>query len=61
MKDKTVNTHGLTRDTAEISSVVIDKYTRNGKYLVKLIWWINDVNGNIWIDGCAEVEFPHKN
>lgn len=60
MADRTVSTHGLTRDIAEISSVVTDKYVRNGKYLVKLIWWICDIHKDIWIDGCAEIELPHK-
>ena len=60
MEDAHVNSHGLTRDTAEVNAVVVDKYVKNGKYLVKLIWWINDIQGTIWINGSAEVELPHK-
>ena len=60
MEDAHITTHGLTRDTAEVCSVVTDKYVKNGMYLVKLIWWIKDINNTIWINGCAEVELPHK-
>lgn len=60
MEDAKITSHGLTRDTAEVCSVVADKYIKNGMYLVKLIWWIKDINDSIWINGCAEVELPHK-
>ncbi len=60
MENEHVTTHGLTRDVAEVCSVVADKYVKNGKYLVKLIWWIKDINQTIWINGAAEVELPHK-
>lgn len=56
-----VVTHGLTRDIAEIHSVVIDKYVKNGKYMAKLIWWIKDINNDPWIEGAAEISLPHKN
>lgn len=61
MKDKIMNSHGLTRDIALVKSVVTEKYVKNGKYLVKLIWWIEEITGSIWIEGSAEVELPHKN
>ena len=61
MKDRTVNSHGLTRDTAEVHSVVVDKYYKNGEFLVKLIWWINDIQDTIWIDGEVEVKLPSRN
>lgn len=60
MEHAHVNSHGLTRDTAEVFSVVTDKYVKNGKYLVKLIWWIKDLQDTIWINGCTEVELPHR-
>ena len=60
MKDKHLTTHGVTRDIAEIHSSVVDKYVKNGKYIVKLVWWINDIKGDIWIDGEAEISLPHK-
>lgn len=61
MQEEKITSHGLTRDIAEIHSEVADKYIKNGKYIAKLIWWICDINKSIWIDGCAEVELPHKN
>ena len=60
MEDAHVNSHGLTRDTAEVHLVVVDKYVKNGMYLAKLIWWITDINNTIWVNGSAEVELPHK-
>ncbi|MBR5930615.1 MAG: hypothetical protein IKZ95_01165 [Lachnospiraceae bacterium] len=60
MEDAHVDSHGLTRDTAEVHLVVVDKYVKNGKYLVKLIWWISDMKGTNWVNGSAEVELPHK-
>ena len=61
MKEAQITTHGLTRDIAYVHSQVADKYVKNGKYIAKLIWWIDDINGGIWIEGSAEVELPHKN
>ncbi|MCF0229821.1 MAG: hypothetical protein HUJ76_09055, partial [Parasporobacterium sp.] len=61
LKDIHITTHGLTRDTAEVHSIVNDKYIRNGKYIIKLIWWINDINGSVWIEGAAEVSLPSRN
>lgn len=60
MQGKTLTTHGVTRDIAEIHSEVVDKYVRNGKYIARLVWWINDINGDIWIDGEAEISLPHR-
>ena len=61
MKDKTVNSHGLTRDVAEVHSVVTDKYYKDGEYLVKLICWIKDIQDTIWMDAMVEVKLPSKN
>ncbi len=58
--DYHVTTHGMTRDIAEIHSVVVDKYVKNGKYIAKLVWWINDINKDAWIEGCAEISLPTK-
>lgn len=57
---KTVSTHGLTRDIAEVHSQVVDKYFKNGKAMVKLIWWVEDIHKKAWIEGSAEVSLPHK-
>lgn len=56
-----ISTHGLTRDIAEVHSQVVDKYFKNGKAIVKLIWWILDINQRAWIEGCAEVALPQRN
>lgn len=60
MKDKTVNSHGLTRDIAEVHSVVIDKYYKNGEYLVDLICWIKDIQDTIWMDAKVIVKLPSR-
>lgn len=60
MADKCVNVHGLTKDIALVKSVVKDKYVRNGEYLVKLIWWTEDIEGGIYNEGCAEVALKHR-
>lgn len=60
MADRCVNTHGLTKDIALIKSVVADKYVKNGEYLVKLIWWTEDIEGGIYNEGCAEVALKHR-
>lgn len=60
MADKCVNAHGLTKDIALVKSEVIGKYVRDGEYLVKLIWWTEDIDGGIYNEGCAEVALKHK-
>ncbi len=60
LKGKTVNTHGLTKDMAFVKSQVIDKYVENGEFIVKLIWWIEEIEHNIWIEGSADVCLPSK-
>lgn len=60
MQDKLVNSHGLTKDVALVKSCVVDKYVKTGKYMVKLIWWIEEITGTIWVEGSAEIELPHR-
>lgn len=60
MKDKLMDSHGLTKDVAFVQSEVVDKYVKNGKYIAKLIWWIEEITGAIWVEGSAEVELPHR-
>lgn len=60
MSGKWVDVHGLTKDIALVKSVVADKYVRNGEYLVKLIWWTEDIEGGIYNEGCAEVALKHR-
>jgi hypothetical protein len=60
MAGRYVNAHGLTRDLALVKSYVYDKYVRDGDFLVDLAWWIEDIEGDIWLDGCATVRLPSK-
>ncbi len=60
MADKCVNVHGLTKDIALVKSVVADKYVKNGEYLVKLIWWTEDIDDGIYNEGCAEVALKYR-
>lgn len=58
LKGRTVNTHGLTKDMAFVKSYVADKYMDHGEPMVKLIWWIEEIEHNIWIEGSADVKLP---
>ena len=60
MKDKYVNSHGLTRDLAIVQSKVINKYVQNDEFRVDLIWWIETIQGDIWQEGYASVALPTK-
>ena len=60
MKDKHVNSHGLTGDVAIVKSYVYDKYVRDGEFLVELVWWIESIEGDIWEEGGATVRLPSK-
>jgi hypothetical protein len=54
------NAHGLTRDLALVRSYVYDKYVRDGRFFVDLAWWIETIEGDIWLEGCATVGLPSK-
>jgi hypothetical protein len=60
MKEKYVNEHGLVKDIALVKSYVADKYVRDGKFEVKLVWWIENIEGDIWEEGGAIVRLPLK-
>lgn len=61
MKHKYVNEHGLVKDIALVKSYVTEKYVRDGKFEVKLVWWIETIEGDIWEEGGATVQLPSKN
>ncbi|MGD8835785.1 MAG: hypothetical protein PVJ19_12645 [Desulfobacteraceae bacterium] len=61
MKHKFVNEHGLVKDIALVKSYVTEKKVRDGKFEVKLIWWIETIEGDIWEEGAATVQLPSKN
>jgi hypothetical protein len=59
--NRVVNAHGLTNDMAIVYSYIEDKYVRDGEFFVELIWWVEDIEGNIWEEGGATVKLPSKN
>lgn len=60
MKGKHVMAHGLTGDLALVKSYVYDKYVRDGAFLVELGWWIETIEGDIWLAGGATVKLPSR-
>ncbi|MBP2642874.1 MAG: uncharacterized protein H6Q67_761 [Firmicutes bacterium] len=58
MKGKTITAHGMTEDLAIVKSYVYDKYNRDGEYFVDLTWWIETIEGDIWLAGGATVKLP---
>jgi hypothetical protein len=60
MKGKHALAHGLTGDLALVKSYVYDKYFRDGEPLVELGWWIETIEGDIWLEGGATVKLPSK-
>ncbi len=60
MKDKYALAHGLTKDLAIVKSYVYDKYSRDGEFFVDLAWWIETIEGDIWLEGGATVILPSK-
>lgn len=48
-------------DIYYIRSYVTDKYLKNNRYLVDLVWWNTSIFGDINIEGCATVELPSRN
>jgi hypothetical protein len=60
MKGKHALAHGLTGDLAIVKSYVYDKYFRDGEPFVELGWWIETIEGDIWLEGGATVKLPSK-
>jgi hypothetical protein len=58
MSGKNVMAHGLTGDLALVKSYVYDKYVRDGEFMVDLAWWIETIEGDIWLAGGATVRLP---
>jgi hypothetical protein len=58
MAGKHALAHGLTGDLAVVKSYVYDKCVRDGEFLVDLAWWIETVEGDIWLEGSATVKLP---
>jgi hypothetical protein len=58
MAGKHALAHGLTGDLALVKSYVYDKYVRNGEFFADLAWWIETIEGDIWLEGGATVILP---
>ncbi|OFW56671.1 MAG: hypothetical protein A2133_05995 [Actinobacteria bacterium RBG_16_64_13] len=60
MRGKTCTVHGLTGDLALVKSYVYDKYHCDGAFYVELAWWIETIEGDIWLNGGATVKLPSR-
>ena len=60
MEDAYVSVHGLTKDIALVKSTVTGKRVNNGKFEVELVWWIENIEGQIWEEGLAVIELPSR-
>lgn len=57
---KTITTHGMVGDVIWIKSCVTDKYEEDGKKLVKIVYWIQTIEEEIYEEGYVIVELPSK-
>jgi hypothetical protein len=60
MRGKFVSEHGLTGDVAIVKSYLTKKYVRDGKFMVDLVWWIENIDGQIWEEGSATIRLPSR-
>jgi hypothetical protein len=60
MKGRHALAHGLTGDLALVKSYVYDKYFLDDEPLVELGWWIETIEGDIWLEGGATVRLASK-
>ena len=60
MRGKHALAHVLTGDLALVKSYVYDKYFRDGEPFAELGWWIETIEGDIWLAGGATVKLPSK-
>jgi len=60
MKGRTCTVHGLTGDLALVKSYVYDKYVCDGGFFAELAWWIETIEGDIWLNGGATVRLPSR-
>ena len=60
MKGKCPRVHGLTQDLAIVKSYLYDKYVCGGECFAELAWWIETIEGDIWLAGGATVKLPSR-
>ena len=60
MEDKKINIHGLVGDLIWIKTYVADKFEENGEKYVKVIYWIQTIEEEIYEEGYALVKLPSR-
>ncbi|MBN1628927.1 MAG: hypothetical protein JW990_04125 [Thermoleophilia bacterium] len=58
MSGRRVEVHGLTGDLALVKSYVYDKYVQGHAFLIDLAFWIENIEGQVWLAGGATVQLP---
>lgn len=60
MEAATIDAHGLTTDVALVRACVADKYVENTEHVAVIVYWLEDIDGNTWLTGEAEVVLPAR-
>ena len=60
MEGKYADCHGLSGDLCEVHAYVADKFQKDGKNLVDIVWWCTTILGEIYEEGTALVELPTR-
>jgi hypothetical protein len=60
MAGKHALAHGLTGDLALVKSYVYGKCVCDGEFLIDLAWWIETIEGDVWLEGGATVKLPSR-
>jgi hypothetical protein len=58
--NRVVNAHPLSNDVGIVQAYIEKKYVRNNEFFVDLVWWVEDIDGNIFEEGGATVRLPSK-
>lgn len=59
-KKDIIQTHGLERDAMLVKSRVFEKGVENGEHIIRLAWWIETIDGQIFEAGHATVALPTR-
>ncbi len=60
MHGKEATTHPMQQDLAICKFYVYNKKVEDGLHLAELVWWIETITGDIWMDGSAQIVLPSK-
>lgn len=58
LKDKKILDHGMVGDVLWIRSYVSDKYIQDGRKLVKIVYWVQTIEEQIYQEGYVIAELP---